>query len=89
MSIFVGTPGFPDEFAFMSNCLGVGATALTTDNFIILMKRAKWTGESPGKIDRPGGHPEPDLIISNKLDEKSTNNIGTASEILTCQSVFL
>ena len=31
MFIIVGTPGFPDEFAFMSNCLGVGAIALTTD----------------------------------------------------------
>ena len=38
----------------MSNCLGVGATALTKDNYVILMERAKWTGEYPGKIDRPG-----------------------------------
>ena len=50
----LGTPGFNDEFAFMSNCLGVGAIALTKDNFVILMERAKWTGEYPGKIDRPG-----------------------------------
>ena len=50
----LGTAGFNDEFAFMSNCLGVGAIALTKDNFVILMERAKWTGEYPGKIDRPG-----------------------------------
>ena len=24
------------------------------------MRRASWTGEGAGKIDRPGGHPEPD-----------------------------
>ena len=52
--LILGTPGFSDEFAFMSNCLGVGAIALTKDNFVILMERAKWTGEYPGKIDRPG-----------------------------------
>ena len=52
--LILGTPGFNDEFAFMSNCLGVGAIALTKDNFVILMERAKWTGEYPGKIDRPG-----------------------------------
>ena len=47
----------------MSNCLGVGAISLTTDKFIILMRRAQWTGESPNQIDRPGGHPEPDLVL--------------------------
>lgn len=59
---FKGTEGFNDEFAFMSNCLGVGAIALTKDDFFILMERSMWTGEAPGKVDRPGGHPEPDLI---------------------------
>ena len=49
----------------MSNCLGVGAISLTTDKFIILMKRAQWTGESPNQIDRPGGHPEPDLVLGH------------------------
>ena len=49
----------------MSNCLGVGAISLTTDKFIILMKTAQWTGESPNQIDRPGGHPEPDLVLGH------------------------
>lgn len=70
-NFFKGLDGFPDEYAFMSNCLGVGAIALTTDDFVILMKRAKWTGEAPEKIDRPGGHPEPDLVL--KPDSKPTN----------------
>ena len=46
----------------MSNAIGVGAITLTSDNWIILMKRADWTGEYPGMVDRPGGHPEPDLV---------------------------
>ena len=59
----------------MSNCLGVGAISVTSDKFVILMKRAKWTGEAPGKIDRPGGHPEPDLIQKSKLDENFKKDI--------------
>ncbi len=66
---FKGREGFFDEFSFMSNCLGVGATALTQDDFVILMQRAQWTGEAPGKLDRPGGHPEPDLLLSNAPKE--------------------
>ena len=58
----LGVPGFPDPFAFFSNGIGVGAIAVTSDEYVILMERASWTGESPGQIDRPGGHPEPDLV---------------------------
>ncbi len=27
-----------------------------------IFSRAGWTGEHAGKVDRPGGHPEPDLV---------------------------
>ena len=30
------------------------------------MRRASWTGEGAGKIDRPGGHPEPDDALKVK-----------------------
>ena len=55
--------------------MGVGAIAVTNDDFVILMKRAAWTGEAPGKIDRPGGHPEPDEILKLKSqsDAKDKN----------------
>lgn len=51
-----------DPFMFMSNGIGVGAITLTKDHFVVLVKRAGWTGEGAHKIDRPGGHPEPDLV---------------------------
>ena len=63
-----------EDFAFMSNCLGVGAIAITNDSYVILQRRAQWTGESPGKIDRPGGHPEPSNV-------KHLNAIEILSEI--------
>ena len=56
----------------MSNCLGVGAISLTSDKFIILMKRAQWTGESPNQIDRPGGHPEPDLVLGHNITQQKS-----------------
>ena len=46
----------------MSNAIGVGALTRTSDDWIVLMERAMWTGEAQGKIDRPGGHAEPDLV---------------------------
>ena len=46
----------------MSNAIGVGAMTVTKDEFVVLCHRAMWTGESGGKIDRPGGHPEPDNV---------------------------
>lgn len=46
----------------MSNAIGVGAHTVTTDDFVVLMERAAWTGEGAGKVDRPGGHPEPEIV---------------------------
>ncbi|TRY80482.1 hypothetical protein TCAL_02979 [Tigriopus californicus] len=51
-----------DPYMYMSNGIGVGAVTLTKDDFVVLVKRAGWTGEGAHKIDRPGGHPEPDLV---------------------------
>lgn len=52
-----------DPFCFMSNAIGVGAITLTSDEFLVFVLRADWTGEYAGCLDRPGGHPEPSLVI--------------------------
>ena len=57
-----------NEFDFTSSAIGVGAIAITKDGFVVLIRRALWTGEAAGKIDRPGGHPEPDEAL--KVDFK-------------------
>ena len=56
------TLNLADPFCYMSNAIGVGALTRTSDDWIVLMERAMWTGEAQGKIDRPGGHAEPDLV---------------------------
>ena len=50
-----------DPFAYMGNAIGVGAITVTTDDHVVLMRRAGWTAEEAGKVDRPGGHPDPHL----------------------------
>lgn len=58
--------------------------AFTSDDYLLLIRRAKWTGEYPNAIDRPGGHPEPDnvfavdgsLKIEGDIDEAVANEVG-------------
>ena len=56
-----------NEFDFTSSAIGVGAITITKDGFVVLIRRALWTGEAAGKIDRPGGHPEPDEALKVSL----------------------
>ena len=52
----------------MSNAMGVGCHTLTSDSYIVLMRRSSGGGgggEWPGAVDRPGGHPEPELAVKS------------------------
>ena len=51
-----------DRQAFLADPLAVGAALLTSDNRLVLVRRALWVGEYPGQVDRPGGHAEPDEL---------------------------
>jgi hypothetical protein len=42
----------------------VNGVLLTSDGYIVLVRRSLWVGEHPGMIDTPGGHPEPSNIDS-------------------------
>ncbi|XP_063873202.1 uridine diphosphate glucose pyrophosphatase NUDT22-like [Scylla paramamosain] len=58
-----GTKDFSNKQAYMSDVLGVGLLAITSDACLVVTRRAQWTGEYPGALDRPGGHPEPSHIF--------------------------
>ena len=45
----------------MSDSIGVGALLLSSDNKIMLIRRSSRVGEHCGKLDLPGGHPEPEV----------------------------
>lgn len=49
---------------YMADPLGVGSLLETSDNKFVFMKRSQTCGEAQGMIDRPGGHPEPEVVKS-------------------------
>ena len=44
---------------FLSDALGVGASVITSDNFLMFLCRSEYCAEAPGTWDVPGGHAEP------------------------------
>ena len=52
-----------NQFDYTDSTMGIGVFPITADGHVVLIKRSGWTGEAPNKIDRPGGHPEPDMAV--------------------------
>ncbi|GFS22675.1 nucleoside diphosphate-linked moiety X motif 22-like [Elysia marginata] len=50
---------------FLSDALGVGASVITSDDFLIFLCRSEHCAEAPGTYDVPGGHAEPKEIIGD------------------------
>ncbi|KYO44186.1 nucleoside diphosphate-linked moiety X motif 22 [Alligator mississippiensis] len=48
--------------AFLADPLGVGALLATADGRLVLLRRSHHVAEAPGKLDVPGGHPEPQAV---------------------------
>lgn len=65
-----GITDFSNSQAYMSDPLGVGGILETDDKNIVFIRRSNICAEMPGLIDRPGGHPEPEEVLS----KFSTNN---------------
>lgn len=51
----LGVKHYSSRSVYLANPLGVGSLLITKDNKVLFLKRAMWTGEEKGKIDRPGG----------------------------------
>lgn len=81
--------GYDEEFPFASRSMGIGVFPITTDGFVPLIKRSAWTAEAANKIDRVGGHPEPDQAVTRVLkgekesviDRESLSNEQVLEEI--------
>jgi 8-oxo-dGTP pyrophosphatase MutT (NUDIX family) len=48
--------------SYISDCLGVGGVVLTSDDYIVLIRRGAHVAEYPNCVDVPGGHPEPSRV---------------------------
>ncbi|XP_060614406.2 uridine diphosphate glucose pyrophosphatase NUDT22 isoform X1 [Anolis sagrei] len=57
-----GWEDFGDRQAYLAQPLGVGAMLHTADDKFVFLKRSLLVGEAPGKVDIPGGHPEPQVV---------------------------
>ena len=60
----LGLQTYGNKQACMSDAIGVGALLLSSDHQIILIRRSGSVGEHCGKLDIPGGHPEPEVMVS-------------------------
>lgn len=62
-----GINNYSDSKSYLANPIGVGGILQTSDGNLVFMRRSSTCAEMPGLIDRPGGHPEPDVIIKFPL----------------------
>ncbi|KAL6045861.1 hypothetical protein STEG23_024365 [Scotinomys teguina] len=56
-----GATDWGDKQAYLADPLGVGATLVTADDFLVFLRRSQQVAEAPGLVDVPGGHPEPQV----------------------------
>ncbi|XP_045607295.1 uridine diphosphate glucose pyrophosphatase NUDT22 isoform X2 [Procambarus clarkii] len=79
-----GSKDFGNAQAYMSDPIGVGVLVVTSDGFLVAVRRAGWTGEYPGALDRPGGHPEPERVLTthhthSSLDDAVLKEVWTSA----------
>ena len=82
---------FSNEAPYLCFSAAVGVILVTSDEHIVVLKRAGWTAECSGMYDRPGGHPEPselevltrylkkENVSSEEINDAVRNEVGTPS----------
>ena len=75
---------------YAANKIATGGVILTSDDCLMVQKRAKWVNSSPGMYDCPGGHPEPDNVdFEHDFQRTSGNSVSlndrVAEELLIAQ----
>lgn len=60
-----GATDWGDKQAYLADPLGVGAALMTSDDFLVFLRRSQQVAEAPGLVDVPGGHPEPQALCTN------------------------
>ena len=68
------------EDKFLANPFGTCGVLITSDDEVIVVKRASWVGENAGKLDLPGGHAEPDNC------KTGLNNDSVEKELINSQA---
>uniref|UniRef100_A0A6J0UH00 Uridine diphosphate glucose pyrophosphatase NUDT22 n=1 Tax=Pogona vitticeps TaxID=103695 RepID=A0A6J0UH00_9SAUR len=64
-----GRQDFGDSRAYLAHPLGVGAMLHMADDQFVFLRRSLCVAEAPGKMDIPGGHPEPQVVKDQTASE--------------------
>ncbi|KAM4815448.1 uridine diphosphate glucose pyrophosphatase NUDT22 isoform 1-T5 [Thomomys bottae] len=64
-----GVADWGDKQAYLADPLGVGAALATADEFLVLLRRSGQVAEAPGRVDVPGGHPEPQVLCPGEAPQ--------------------
>ncbi|XP_059811181.1 uridine diphosphate glucose pyrophosphatase NUDT22 [Hypanus sabinus] len=64
-----GLADWGDSQAYLAEPLGVGAVLRTADGCFVFLRRSDRVAEAPGKLDIPGGHPEPKAAAGDVPEE--------------------
>lgn len=70
----------------MSQCIGVGCWLITSDEKVVLVETASWKGEQGCKVDRPGGHAEPEESL--KLLPQTERKVSNITKELVRRELF-
>ncbi|XP_077466376.1 uridine diphosphate glucose pyrophosphatase NUDT22-like [Stigmatopora argus] len=61
--------------ALLAQPLGVGAVVCTGDGQVVFIRRSREVAEAGGKLDIPGGHPEPKVVCERLGETKIDLNL--------------
>jgi len=81
---WVGTD--KQRWDYMSQCIGVGCWLVSSDQKVVLVETASWKGEQGCKVDRPGGHAEPEESL--RLLPESERKVENITEELVRRELF-
>lgn len=76
----------------MSQIIGVGAWALTTDQRFVFIRNASWKLEESGRYAEPGGHAEPDLALERAglpVPDGKEGRHSRAYDKVICYAIFM
>ncbi|XP_061128478.1 uridine diphosphate glucose pyrophosphatase NUDT22 [Syngnathus typhle] len=70
-----GEGEFGSSWALLAQPLGVGGVVCTGDGQVVFIRRSQQVAEAGGKLDLPGGHPEPKVACERLGEEKIDMNL--------------
>jgi len=90
----VGTNLNPESVDYIKKCgtramfadiIGVNGVLITSDDYVVIVKRASWVGEHAGLLDTPGGHAEPSKVDATSPSQVRNELFDSFKDELHCE----